>query len=921
MTAEAVGDRPVARETAQRTIDVDGRAITLGADRLAQPLAETLRAAGVTSVKLPCGEGTCGGCTVLLDGAPVAACVTPSARAAGLRVRTAASVTAAGPGATLAAELARRGALQCGFCIPGIVCSSAALLEQRGDLDAATVRAALAGHLCRCTGYEGIVDAVLRAAAGTPGAAATRQDGRGKADGSLRYSADQVPDALVGLLLTSRGPHAHVTVEPGDALDVPGAVAVFGPGDAPARRFCTNPHVDDPVLAPAENAVFAAEARYVGDIVGLVVAETAHAAREMAARVRQVEEPLPAARTVAEALADGAARVQRARTDLPGNVAVELAFGADEAAVSAALAAAPVTHTSTVEILPGPIAALERPAALATWDDGRCTVWSTSQTPQVVRRRLAGLLGLDAATVDLRPVPLGGGFGLKEEMFLEPAAALASRGCGGRPVRVEPTRAQLGRLRRRHAGTITITSGCAEDGAVLARDVRVVLDAGGEVGHSGLVLENLLLLATSLYPVAVGRAAGRAVLTNTTSSAAFRGYGASEITFALETHLDDLARRFGSDPVEFRRRHVLRAGQVDPVNSWVVASLAVDECLDALAAAGDATAALPPGQTAAGEEPGRWRRGSGMSMFAIVTAASSAVHKDSARARCRVGAAGIVVETVVPDMGQGIHSTLAAVAAEQLGLPAERVVLCQAAAAAAPADEGTFASRGVYLTGNAVAEAAHRLTAAAEHRLGWPGGTLRWTNDGAIRADAVDAPAVPWSELVGLVAEAGVIAEDNGLVVGAQRVDVAVDAWTGRLRVERVVSVHDVGRVLEPALARGQVVGGVLQGIGVATTEQARHDGGVPLDVHLFDQAIPTMALAPEIQAVFVGDGAARGRLGAKGLGEAPMVGVPAAIANAVRDATGVRLTTWPMTPERVLAALEDPARSPSRAANAPAPP
>jgi CO/xanthine dehydrogenase Mo-binding subunit/aerobic-type carbon monoxide dehydrogenase small subunit (CoxS/CutS family) len=872
-------------------VTVDGELLAVPPELAAAPLAELLRAAGHTAVRLPCGEGGCGGCTVQLDGRPVPSCVVPAARAAGRRVATAEGLARTPTGAALAGELARRGAGQCGTCLPGLMATVTAAMTDGGwvpravdpdgpvpgSLTAAyAAPAALDGHLCRCTGYQGLLAAVDRAATGTDSGTPPRAGGLDAATGSTVLTADAAPPGtLTGLLLTCRSPHARVTVAPGTALEVPGAVAVFGPQHAPAGRWCTNPHLEDPVMAPAEDAVFAAEGRYVGDVVGLVVAESPAAARAMAERVVQREEPLPAAVDLDAALAPGAPPV---RLGDASNTAVELAVGESAAELAAALAAADSVLTETYELTPGPPAPMERPAALARWDAGRCWLWSTSQTPQVVRRRVAAVLEVAEDAVECLPVALGGGFGLKEEVFLEPAAALASRLLGGRPVLVEATRAQLGRLRRRHGGRVTVRTGCAADGTMTARSVEVLLDAGGQVGHSALLLENALLVAAQLYPAPVVRTAGAAVLTNTTDSAAFRGYGATEVVSAVESHVDELARRAGADPVAYRRRHVLHAGGIDRLNGWPVASFAATECLDALG---------PHRRRPLAPDPsGRWLRGRGVSLLTIVSAASSAAHRDSAEAAVRVDADGsVVVETAVPDMGQGLHTTLAGVVAERLGIPQARVRVEQQPASVGGADEGTFASRGTYVTANAVARAADELRTALE-------------------ADRPAGPPGSLAPLAGRRATGRAVAPDNGLVAGAQLAEVAVDTLTGRVVVERVVSVHDVGRVLDPDLARGQVVGGVVQGIGVALTERARSAAGEPLDVHLLDQALPTAHTAPDVVDLYVGDGRARGLLGAKGLGEAPMVGMPAAIANAVRDATGVRLHRFPLDPESVLLAL-----------------
>jgi CO/xanthine dehydrogenase Mo-binding subunit/aerobic-type carbon monoxide dehydrogenase small subunit (CoxS/CutS family) len=873
------------------SLNFDGEHLEVQPEEYASPLVETLRGRGKSSVKMPCGEGTCGGCTVLLDGMPVVSCCLPTARAIGKQVQSAASLTATTPsGSALATELAVRGALQCGFCIPGLVASATAAL-QAGDVTN-DVRSRLVGHLCRCTGYAGLVDAVTRTAKGERSGLPPRTDGLEKAQGVLRFTADFAPPGtLTGRLLTCRSPHAFVSIEPGTAMRVAGAVRVLGPQDAPDLLFDTNPHVDHPVLAPRENRVFAREGRYIGDIVGLVIAETPAAAREMARRIVQIEEPLPVVFDVAAAQEPDAPRVRLADAS---NVAFEMPVGAPEAEVDAALAGADRVFTHHFEVGSGPVAAMERPAALARWDDGVCDIWSTSQTPQVIPARLGQLLGLAPECFSMQAVPLGGGFGLKEEMFLEPAAAVASRACGGRPVLIETTRAQLGALRRRHAAYITTTTGCAADGTMLARKVDVTLDAGGEVSHSALVLENLLLIAATLYPVAPTRAYGRAVLTNNASSGAFRGYGAAEIGFGVESHLDELARFYGIDPLEYRRRHVLRAGQLDALNEWPVDSFASMQCLDALAEASQSP--LP-----AADPSGRWRYGRGGSLFSIVSAASSVAHKDSSVGRCRVDEDGrIVVETVVPDMGQGIHSTFAQVTAERVGVSLSRVRVHQQRSADAPTDEGAFASRGVYVSANSLVAAADRLLADIADRLGVAPKALI-VDDRCIRAGSGE---LAWTDLAGLMAEVTVASTDNGLVIGGQLAEVAVDTWTGRVIVDRVVSVHDVGRVLNPELARGQVVGGVVQGIGVSLNERSRFVNGAPLDANLFDQAIPTMLVEPRIEDVFVGDGNAKGLLGAKGLGEAPMVGVPAAIGNAIRDAIGIRLTSLPFTPEVVYEAI-----------------
>ena len=750
-----------------------------------------------------------------------------------------------------------------------------------------------------------------------------RVDGPAKADGSATYAAD-APGALVGIVLTSALPHARVRIGPGRALEVAGAVAVLGPQHAPDHRYSSNPHLTDPEVCPPETSVFNAEARFVGDVVGLVVAETAAAARRMVALVDQHEDPLPSVTSVADAEAPDAplaleARRGRGRADDPGpgNVGDRFRVGAPRHEVEAALAAAPsvLTHTFTVE--PGPIGALERMAALARWEDGTCHVRSSTQLPAPVAARLAEILGVDPDRVTVEPAFLGGGFGAKEELFLEPLAAVASRHCGGRAVLVEVTRRQLNHLRRRHGATICLRTGSALDGTPLARHVDIVLDPGAERSHSLPILWNAVSVAAQLYPAPVVAVDGRAVLTNTTPASAFRGYGGAEVVYAVESHVDELARHHDIEPIEYRRRHLLRTGTLDYLHGWPVASFAGVEALDALEARAGRG---PTAADRAARPPGRWRRGRGLAALANVSSITSAFHVDHAEAACRLEPDGtVVVETGVVELGQGSHSAFAAIAADRLAPVPLPVRVEQLASATAPDDGGTFASRGIYVSGNAVAAAVDGLVAAvradAARRLGVPVEATTLTPEGIV----AEGVCVAFADLAPRRAVGRAEAPDTGLAAGAQAAEVAVDTWTGRVVVERFVSVHDVGHVIDPDLAAGQVVGGVHQGIGLALTERVgRTAAGGPDQWSQLDHAMPSMLDAVPVEPVFVTDDRAGGLLGAKGLGEATMVGVLAAVGNAVRDAVGIRLPSVPMVPEAVLDALDAAATAATAAAGRP---
>lgn len=909
----------VSTAPAGRPAIVNGTPLEIGTDDGATPLAEVLRAAGHTEVKIGCGEGICGTCTVDIDGKATPACIVPAARARGAAIRTSAAVAETGAGYSTAVEFSRRNGLHCGFCAPGMLTTTSQIVAQvraeaehqgnqappgaptLGAQDTVTLTSEiLDGHLCRCSGYQGAVACINRAATSTTTGTPTRLGGFERATGATDFTADGLPDGTAhGMLITCRSPHATVRISAGSALDVPGAIAVLGPEDSPSWRFSTNPHVADAVLAPAEDQVFAAEGRWAGEIVGMVVASSPAAARAMAKRIEQVESPLAAATDIDAATRPGAVPVDSRRAD---NVVFSHAVGGSEEELEEAFRRADSTWTETFDIAAGPHAALERPSAFAAWDGPSLRLRSTSQTPQVVRSRLAELFGLPAERVDVDAVPLGGGFGLKEEITLEPVAAVAARAVG-RPVLVEASRAQVALLRRRHPARITVRSACDDSGRIVARSVHIELDAGATVGHSALILENALLLATNVYKIPVLRATGRVVLTNTTPSGAFRGYGAGELTFAIESQMETLARHFGADPIEYRRRHARVGGELDAVNHWTLDSFAAHECLDAVDKQRRHPPVAPDGQE-------YWRTGRGFAFFAIVSSASSAAHLDSAEASISIDHDGyLVVQTPVPEMGTGLHTILTTAVAHQLGVPEARVRVQHLQRPDGPSDEGTFATRGVYVTSNAVAQAAALLAEAISVRAAesfdcpaepvsfWPGGVT------------IGERHLPLNFFEGLSATARYVAPDNGLVAGAQMVDVAVNVRTGMVVILRVVSAHDVGHVLDPDMARGQVLGGVIQGTGIALSERLRHRDGLPIDVNLLDQGVPTSQVEPEVVDIYVGDGQARGPLGAKGLGEAPVVGVPAAIANAIHDAIGVRTTSLPVDPE-FLVRLNDEDRS-----------
>lgn len=696
----------------------------------------------------------------------------------------------------------------------------------------------------------------------TPEAPPLRLEGARKVAGTAPYAADAVPRPhLFGAVIESPLV-GHVTVDLEAARQVEGVVAALGPEDDPGVLWCVNPHG-----AVRDTRVFTAEPRFAGDAVGAVAART-RAALDAALAAVEVRQ-LPG----------------RTSSAVPfGSLVADVAYGQGEDMMEAALAGAPHVFTATYTVEPAPHGFIERPCAAARWagDGGHLQVWSTTQTPAAVGVELARILSLPPADVIVEPVYVGGGFGGKEEVQLEPAAALLSRAAGGLPVLVEISRSTTnGRFRVRHGATLTLRTGVDDAGVLLAREVVLELDAGAYAGHSPDVAAAGAARAYTLYPAPVTRSVGRARLSATTPATGFRGYGGTETLFAVEGQLDEIADALGLDSVELRLRNVLRPGAADPLHAWPVETFAAERCLRAAVEESSRRWPAPDPQM---RGIGRWRTGRGV---ALLLDTSSKTRRtgvpDQASARCRLAGGTYVVETGSVEIGQGNHTAFAVVAAQELGVPVSDVRVEQPPTGTAPEDPGVYGARGAYVTAGAVALAARAL----RRRVGTHA--------------AYGKP--PPEECV---AEATFQAPDNALCAGAQAVEVVVDTWTGAVRVTRVVSVHDVGRVLHATLATGQVVGGVVQGVGTALTERAPRDrDGVAQRPTLLDHLLPTVLDAPEVDVVFVTGAHPHSPTGAKGLGEAPVMGVAPAIANAVADATGLRLRSLPMHPERVLAALD----------------
>jgi xanthine dehydrogenase molybdenum-binding subunit len=737
-----------------------------------------------------------------------------------------------------------------------------------------------------------------------------KRDGAEKVTGRTRYLHDlDLPRLLHGSILRAKYPHARlVQVDTRRARQVPGVVVVITGDDVAQQPFG---------FARDQVALKQGTVRCIRDEIAAVAAETPAAAEEAVQLIDVVYEELPGVFDPEAALAPGAPLVHE---ELATNLTT-LRYQFTHGDVDRALAGAAAVVEGEYRLNFVTPACLETMVAIADWDpQGRLTMWTTTQVPFLYQRDLAAALGISGDRLRVVQPPVGGNFGRGLDLYpIDVIAALLAR-AARRPVKVEFDRAEeFVACPTREPCVIRLRTGAAADGRLLARDAHVVIDSGAYVSWGSTTPYVMLGTVAGLYRCPNVRFDTTIAYTNNPYSGSMRGYGNLESTFAVEAQMDDLADRLGLDRLEIRRRNATRSGDVNP-QGFVITSCAMVECLDAVA---DVARDAPP------PRPG-WKRGIGYAAMFHVGGGARIYRSDGCGAIVKIDDFGTVsVISGASEIGQGSETVLAMIVAEALGVPLARVDVVSADTAVKPWDVGVHASRTTFIAGNAARQAAAKLRAAlldiAAGELEEPAEALDIA-DGWVfvkgeprRRLAYDRVARAGHLRPGgrtLVAEAfydpptemldkdlrGNVSAAYGFA--AQGVLLDVEEETGRVAVRRIVSAHDVGRALNPLAAEGQVHGGIHMGLGYALSERLVVEHGHVLSVTFMDYALLRAQDMPELVVRFVESVDAEGPFGAKGLGESGVIPVAAAVANAVKDAIGVRFAELPITPAAVRAAL-----------------
>ncbi|MDD2922200.1 MAG: molybdopterin-dependent oxidoreductase [Anaerolineales bacterium] len=900
----------------------------------------------LTGTKIGCEEAECGACTVLIDGEPIMSCVYPAERADGKTITTieglAQRVHDEMKLHPLQEAFVEHGAVQCGFCIPGQIMTAYALLKRNPNPDREAIRFALKDTLCRCAGYPSIENAIIAAAealrSGEPvkkpthipdsihefkavGRSHLRHDAVAKVAGEAIYTDDLKFDGMLyAKARRANIPHGILKkLDVSKAKALKGVVAILTADDIPGEKTHGLVIYDWPVMVGVGE-----RARYVGDAVAIVAAETQEIA-EHAANLIEVEFDLqPVIASAVQARQDGQPQLHE-KGNLLKHIKVRKG-DMDKGFAESDIILEHVFHTAATDhAFIEPECSIAVPEMTVTSEVtviSRMNIYVGSQIPYQDRMQVARALGWDESRVRIVGQLMGGGFGGKEDIMGQIHSALLAN-VTGKPVKLLFDRHESLTVHpKRHATQIRVKIGAKKDGRLVAVESELYGDTGAYASLGEKVLTRATTHSAGPYDIEHVRADCYAMYTNNPPAGAFRGFGVTQSAFAVESMMDMLAEKLGMDRIELRRMNALHVGSITNTGQELKESVGLMECIEKVSSAMCQVSGLPQADLF---KP----RMELETPHLVQTWGFAAAYKNTGLGGGAPDISGADVElyedgkfevrSSAAELGQGLVTVMRLAVAEEMSVPPAQVKVLVMDTDLTPNGGPTTASRQTFVTGNASRLAAKTLrdeiTAALSEKYDVRPEQIRF-EDGVVH---VNGNSLTFADIYKEMKAAGQeprvrymyeAPKTKPLGQGgdmhfafsfaAQAAEIELNKLTGEVRVLRVISANDVGAAVNPLGLQGQVEGGVMMGLGNALTEEFIVENGYVVTDHLARYRVPGIMLTPEITSIIVEHPVSTGPYGAKGVGEVCSIPTTPAITNAIYNAVGVRVDSLPVDQEKI---------------------
>lgn len=922
---------------------------------LADVLRENL---GLTGTKKACDLGNCGSCTVLMNGKPVLSCLVLALDAQDNDIVTIEGMAKEDKLHPLQQAFIDHGAIQCGFCTPGMLLSAKALLDENPRPNEEEVKQAISGNLCRCTGYHKVVEAILGVTQTDQneiskttqhrvvGKRIPRVDANVKATGQAEFAVDVVlPRMLHGKILRSPYPHARIlSIDTSRAETMPGVKAVITGKDTGVVRFS---FLDTPRYPADQSPLAIDKVRFIGEEVVAVAAVTEEIAEEALRLIRVEYEELPAVFHPEEAIKDGAPRihdkiipntttawedfgvVREARPyDAVNNISNQVLITIGD--IEQGFRKSDYIREDRFEIPSTAHVALEPHVAVASFDSsGKLDVWLSHMGYEHKRFWLAKTLGLPTSKVRVHKAYVGGAFGGKISLFpYEFLAAYLSRRAG-QPVKIVLSRNEvLSTCYTSRRFIVNVKTGVKKDGTIMAQHVKIIDDVGAYRYSSPTALYLGHVFRHAIYNIPHVKHEGIGVYTNKLPTGPKRGHGSQQMSFAVESQLDIIAKEIRIDPVELRLKNLRKKGDVLP-NGDKLESYGLPEAIRQVAQSSGWKK----------KEGNQSNRGMGIGVASMFSGAHNYPFGSAAIVKLNPDGR-FTVFTGQTEFGQGADTAMAQIAAEELGLTVSDIVVVSGDSELCPYDIGNWLSAGVYVSGQAVrkaaADAKQQLFAYAAEALHTKVDELA-IGEGCIHVKTQPDRAVTFADLY----KYGIQIKGGDPIIGkgytkavpdvvfwggsfkgtatpskgsgrftdaygfaAAVAEVEVDKETGKVKVIRITVADDCGTDINPLNVKGQLESQVVMAVGDALFEEVIIQQGRVINPSLADYKIPTVLDVPKLTTISVQDYEPKGPFGAKEVGETARAATIVAVANAVSNAIGARIYSLPITPEKILAVL-----------------